>query len=353
MKFICLLLIVSCLFSKTEAQKDSLNQRFVEDKWGRFVIALPRKYDLPVAELKVSGFEVVDFRPDTSRLGFWADGGYRKQFLFKTTTSKAISTFLNNVYADPGNARSILIIIKKLWLYDSIFMKMPLAPKGQATKGRIEFRLEAFLKTKDGFLPFTYLDTIVKSPASVIAVADIKMPILLLRLMDKIATTDVVAVISRKNYFLFHQLDSLNKMKYAYPMDTATVFKKGVYASVSEFRNNQPSILDYEIQKDNNSNLLLYLKDETGKSYFSRKMWGYCDGQNRFAMMDGNLFPVLTIHHSFYIWGSKEYRVTGKSIPIIMPIVPGVGIIGLEPVTQSAKRRLNLFNLDVYSGEIY
>ena len=45
-----------------------------------------------------------------------------------------------------------------------------------------------------------------------------------------------------------------------------------------EFRNNQPSITNYDVQT-NGTGFQLYLKDETGKSYYSRKMWGFCNGE--------------------------------------------------------------------------
>jgi hypothetical protein len=63
-------------------------------------------------------------------------------------------------------------------------------------------------------------------------------------------------------------------------MDTALVLKKGVYANVDEFRNNQPSIFNYDIQPDENGLSQLYLKDETGKPYFPGRCGGIAMGNN-------------------------------------------------------------------------
>ena len=101
----------------------------------------------------------------------------------------------------------------------------------------------------------------------------------------------------------------------------------------------------------------MYLKDAEGKTYFSRTMWGFCDGKYSYAMMDGNLFPILQVSHSFYVWGSKEFQRTSMIVPFATPLIaiPGgaMAVYGLTSVSESAKRKLRLFTLDVYSGEIY
>lgn len=135
-------------------------------------------------------------------------------------------------------------------------------------------------------------------------------------------------------------------------MDTATVLRKGIYASIHEFRNNQPSVFNYQVEPDVNGLLQLYLKDAAGQLYFSRKMWGYCDGQQCYVMMNGNLFPIIPVHHAFYVWGSKGFRLKNSAVPYLVTL-PTVVFYGAATVSITAVRQLHFFNLDVYSGDIY
>jgi hypothetical protein len=345
MKFLTLSIIIICLMGQATAQTDSLHKAFLDDKCGKVHLHLMPKAKKSKTPPYFSNFEVVDFRPDTSRIGLWTANKTRRELLFNSTASNTLATYLNTCYTDPSATQSFLILIKKLWLYDTI----KVYGKGV---GRIHFRVEIFLKTKEGLAPYTYLDTLITSHISVLDMGGFKLAALMAVLVNKISSTDEAAVGKRRRLYSFQQLDSMNNKRFSYPMDTATILNPGVYASIEEFRNNQPSILNYEIQPDENGLMQLYLKDEQGKSYFSRKMWGYCDGKNCYVMMNGNLFPVLFIDHAFYVWGSKEFRRKTKQIPIILPFPPAI-MFGTMTVSETAVRQMSIFTLDPYAGDIY
>ena len=104
------------------------------------------------------------------------------------------------------------------------------------------------------------------------------------------------------------QIDSFNRANFDYPMDTATSFAKGVYATAEDFWKNAPSITNYSIDTDKSGHSELNIPDATGKMYYTHTVWGFCDGAQRYAMMDGNLFPIFLVGHQFYVLGSKEYH---------------------------------------------
>jgi hypothetical protein len=350
MKFLLPLALSCCLYLPSNAQNDSLCQAFIKKYCGQSHVSLSPKWVTSDEKLppSFSQFEVVDFRPDTSRLGFWGIDKQRREFVFHEPVPQTISSFLNH-YTHPAGTKSFLIIIKKLWLHDNaIPVKLPRQP---LERGKIEFRGEAFLKTPHGYLPYTYLDTVVTSAYSVKDMVIFRLPNVFYDLLRKIAAANEENLTKRNVVYSLGQLDSLNKKQFDFRMDTATVLKPGVYASVEEFRNNQPSILNYDIRPDENGLTQLYLKDETGNSYFSRKMWGYCDGYQCYAMMDGNLFPILSVHHSFYVFGSKQYDRKSNIVPILI-FIPGLGILGAMPISETAIRRLNFFSIDPYTGKI-
>jgi hypothetical protein len=180
--------------------------------------------------------------------------------------------------------------------------------------------------------------------------ARFRMTKLFIDFINKIATADNELAQKRKA-FTYQQLDSLNKLRFDYPMDTARVLRKGVYASVEEFRNNQPSILNYEIVADGKGPQL-YLKDEKGNSYYSRKMWGYCDGQLCYAMLDGNLCPIFPVDHSFYVFGSTDNEVKAKNNSLGRILLYSYSY-GTIYVPASGRYNMYFYAIDPYSGKVY
>jgi hypothetical protein len=80
--------------------------------------------------------------------------------------------------------------------------------------GSIEFRGEAFLKTSQGYQPFTYLDTVIKSPSSVRNMAIFRLPDVFFNFIHKIATMNEAIVLKRNVSYTFQVLDSLNKERF-------------------------------------------------------------------------------------------------------------------------------------------
>jgi hypothetical protein len=135
-------------------------------------------------------------------------------------------------------------------------------------------------------------------------------------------------------------------------MDTATTLVKGVYANVEEFRNNQPSIAQYEIAKDKGAELALSTPDGNGHFVYTHTAWGFCDGNQVFVMMDGNVFPVVRGHHQFYVLGSREYRNNKIWVPFLVPLGPAAAVYGITDVHDNVVRSLRLFRLNVRSGRV-
>jgi hypothetical protein len=351
MKRIPLLLVLACLLLAAKAQKPAQGRQFLIDKCQPFYIGSLKMDKGKRANSAIRQVEVVDFRPDTSRIGFLTQNRRWKDARFRAGLRQELDGYLNQVYAHPAGTQSLLIIIKKCWLFDTVMARPDLAMIKKAGKGKIVFRAEAFLKTGAGYAPYAYHDTVITSTASAFDIIYWRLPALLDVLMNKVSEVEEAAVLRRSRYLSFRTLDSLNKRRFAFPMDTATVLRKGVYASLEEFRNNQPSILQYAVERNAEGHMDLFLKDEEGKPYFSRKMWGYCDGEHCYVMMDGSLFPILPVDHAWYVLGSREYKRVQTSVPILL-LVPGAWLFSMEPVAETAVRKLSVFQLDAHTGQI-
>jgi hypothetical protein len=146
-----------------------------------------------------------------------------------------------------------------------------------------------------------------------------------------------------------------NQSGFELPIYTDSILVRGVYKNFEEFKNNAPSIAGYEIRVDRGS-LVLYIKEGGGESYYSHKVWGYCDGKNAFMLLDGDLYPVWKEQKSFYLLGSKEKVVSSTRIPIIIP----AGQLGYSIVSSEAMKKgklpltnLRIFSLDMKTGRIF
>ena len=81
-------------------------------------------------------------------------------------------------------------------------------------------------------------------------------------------------------------------------------------------RKSHPTVNNYSVEQEGET-LSLYLKDEEGKTYFTRKVWEYCDGQTSYLMINGNLYPVIRLQNAYYVFGAKHYTIKTTRIPII------------------------------------
>ncbi|MDO6432251.1 hypothetical protein Q4E93_16740 [Flavitalea sp. BT771] len=355
MRYFALLFLFLCIITVTQAQKDSICQIVIKKNYGSAFIQLPLKrknYNFPPV---FNSIQVVDCRQDTSRLGLATRGLPKGQILFHTTAADEISTFLSLNFTDPKGDRSLLVAIKDLWLYDDVDSTIEESFKKTIytrPQGNLVFRCEAYLQVGEGYLPLTYLDTVLASTLhKSLGMGEAKLPDLLAIFMNKVASVDVDAISKRRRVISYNAIDSFSRTRYNYPMDTAITLKKGVYANVDEFLNNQPSIAEYEIVKNPNAEMELRIRDENGTFYYTHKMWGFCDGRYCYVMMDGTLFPILPVQHTFYVLGSKAYKAKKVHIPLFIAF-PGAYLYGFDTASETIIKKLTLFRLDVRSGEI-
>lgn len=355
MKCFILSVLLICIAMTVLAQKDSICQAFIKKRYGSTYIQLPEKRKNDSAPPVFSDIRVIDCRQDTTRLGLSTRGFYRGQILFRTTAADAMTTYFQEHFTNPKGPRSLLVVIKDLWLFDdkdSTVIESFRTNVYTRSQGNIAFRYEAYLRTGEGYIPLTYLDTLGSSTAhSAVGMGQSVLPELLFLFMNKVAALDLDAISKKRKTITYHAIDSFSQTRYNYPMDTVTMPRKGVYASIDEFLDNQPSISDFETVKNGNAEMELHIRDSDGKLYYTHKMWGFSDGKHCYVMMDGTLFPILPIQHQFYVYGSKNYRMKKAPIPVYIPF-PGGVLYGSATANLGVVKDLSLFRLDTRSGAI-
>jgi hypothetical protein len=81
-------------------------------------------------------------------------------------------------------------------------------------------------------------------------------------------------------------------------------------------------------------------------------MWGYCDGQQCYAMMDGNLCPIFSVGNSFYVFGSTDNEVKAKNNSFGRMLLYSYSY-GTVYVPASGNYKMFFYAIDPFSGKIY
>ncbi len=354
MKHIALSCILLFVLSTVHAQKDSIYQAFINKKYGTSYIQLSERQQHQAPAL-FHEIQVVDSRRDTSRLGLSTVGLFKTQLRFQAPVGKTIASFLNRNFTNPKEGRSLLVVIKDLWLFDDRdttleenFRKEP----GTRRKGNMECRLEAYQQMAGEYLPVTYIDTILSShDFNAPDMGELILPRLLTSFMEKVSGADMESLGKRRRLLPYNTIDSFNRSRYNYAMDTALVWKKGVYRNVDEFLNNNPSITDYKVERTKMKESSLYVREGNGEYIYTRDVWGYCDGDSYFAMMDGSLFQIFPVQHSFYSLGSKAYSHLPRLRALDYLSGTSALVYGSMRTNETITKKLALFRLDIRSGE--
>ncbi len=89
-----------------------------------------------------------------------------------------------------------------------------------------------------------------------------------------------------------NELISRAQQVYNIPAIKDSIYKRGVYSTFEEFKNNSPSIANTIIKVDNKGSAILYqqLADSTSKEITSA--WGICMAGEQYAYAEGQLIPI-------------------------------------------------------------
>ena len=313
-------------------------------------------------------FEVLDERPDTARIGVHVDrhnlGGARtRQLIFEHPASGEIAAYLDARFAHPGEAYAALVVIRTLWLSDANNMSEDMVqdPDKYHERRKIRLKAEVYAEKDGQYIPIFRFDSVQVALKGSYTRFGGDLSDLLEELADsasrllaqkggggrKISRTDII---------------QFNQSRFDAPVCRDSTLVKGVYTSFKEFKDNVPSIKEYELKKEKD-NLILYVKEAGGHSYYSHNAWGYCDGKFVYIMKDGVLVPAWKEGKAWYLYGRVHIinpKKEGGAYTPIGPsasssITPGVSVSTTMAVRTngSGSTQRHIFTVDMDSGNLY
>jgi hypothetical protein len=334
-------------------------------------------------------FDVIDQRTDTARIGIHTfvptiGRSHNNQLVFPRPAAAEVAAFLNKNFAAPGAHWSALVILRNLWLSDANYLKEDKVKDDQILDQKTHIRLKAeiYACNDSVYIPILRFDTLqtyknnnqYNNWSSYYSLWEYDLTAVLSEMADSISALAQARV---ENGRRLHREDILqfNQSRFDPAITASNVLAAGVYASFQEFRDNTPSVQNFEVQQQKGDRVL-YLKDAGGSLQYSHDAWGYCDGKTIFIMRDGKLYPLWKEGKAFYFFSQayKEYNlpnppatwpgaprydpqypVTAADVLLSGPPPPGTTQPNLSQpwVTKTARNRQRIYTLDMDSGSVY
>ncbi|MEQ1797996.1 MAG: hypothetical protein ABL872_08585 [Lacibacter sp.] len=277
----------------------------------------------------------------------------------KKGTATATRNFIQEaVKFDETSGNELVMIIRKLWLSKEIgnntFNDKDQQEKDPFLPGLLT-RFEFYVKNGDQFSVLYRFDSSLISTKKKMDEAEL-IETALYESLKKIQTINVDQKIKTGTRLSWGKIDSFSRQLHYLPVFSAEQLKKGIFRSYSEFKNNNPSIKNYELRNGQLGDLLI-AKDEQGIEYPIRKIWGFSDGQTVYIKSADNFFPIYFFNNTVYTRAAKSAkRSSGREAKIIsyillpMPIAEGLDRTG---AFEHYGITLQFYQLDIETGELY
>jgi hypothetical protein len=380
LSLLCFLFLSDLLCDRVSAQPADDSSTLVNTKLKASVSALKRTTILlhtspgnAVYPGQFNHFEVIDERVDTARIGVRARTGlfshnHDRQLVFVRPAATEIAGYLDVHFGRQEAPFTALLVLRTLWLSDANYTKEDLHqdPEKKSDKFQIRLKAEIYAGKDSLFTPIFRYDTLLTGKAPDYTFLQSSLEADLSNLFDDLADSASL-VAGRKTAngrkVTREQIREFNQSRFSLPMDSVKVYAAGVYATFEEFRNNAPSIHDFEI-KTEGKETLLYIKDATGTSSYSHDAWGYSDGTSLYIMKNGILWPTWKEGRAIYFYG-PAYKISPN--PAADPYYPGTpgftspggamfrGTPGyyVPPSSTIEKEVKCIYTVDMDTGELY
>ncbi len=253
---------------------------------------------------------------------------HARQLVLHRSAAAEIGDYLNTNYAKPNAPYTALIVLRNLWLSDANYLREDMIKDPGRLHERTHIRLKAeiYAQIDSQFLPILRFDTLQiyshdnpYTGISYYSAWDRDLTGILDDMADS-ASRLTISFNGDRRLVSRQDIQDYNHSRFSAHQRLRRL-TPGVYTSFDEFRNNAPSIRDFEIKLEKKERVL-YIREQ-GRSYYSHNAWGYCDGKNIFVMRDGVLCHAWREGKAFYFLGGANKEIT------VPPMLMGIGKPGI------------------------
>ena len=329
--------------------------------------------------------QVIDARDDTVAVGFYSVSRQEAvKYMIKAGASgrKDNTDAWSKVYHYPPSLKEgltswmyeylqcrssdsvrnkLLVVVKKLWLSfqaeKARFDNTNISSAIDGWDAGVLCKMEFYLERDSVFYPLYRIDSVFTFKDLLYDYAGIRfvdngpifLTITLRSSLDKLYGVQPEEITRKRRKLTFAEIQQEYSRKKDMPLLHASVLNRGVYASYDEFKNNAPSLKEYEL-KSGSMGDILFVK-EGAQEYPTRNVWGYCDGSSIFINSGDKYSKLIRQANTFYFYGIKEIARRSK-----------IRFMKASPLNYAAnsgekksvyKKNLKYVMLDMESGEVY
>ncbi len=262
----------------------------------------------------VHAFMVVDARPDTVPIGFMQKHPLNHAFIeLNKSVRQETENFINDYFqfSKTDSTGIVVMILKKMWLTDELdiieddFLNDKKKGRGREYTSGIKMKAEFYYKKEADYYPLYRYDSVFTDSFSVTVNGPYYIHDAIISSLSKLSSIDnKLSDLRNKRKLSWEEIRQHKDDDFNIPVLKDTNLRRGVYATFDEFKNNNPSEINFEVRTERMSDIL-YIKQPDGKEFVARDNWGYCDGHKIFIRSSVNFFTLQRVGNAFYIYGSK------------------------------------------------
>jgi hypothetical protein len=249
-----------------------------------------------------ASFQVKDVRFDTSYIGvmvgnsnFGLSANFKKVQL-QDGVAGSFNRFLNDTttYVFKQPSPRIICYLKQLRLTQQDSLVKEIGSKRLYNNLNVE--IEAYLEVDNRLYPAIRFDSI----ATEFTESNKQFEILenMLEAFAKKAASIDLAKIEKRNAYGIADVEKKYNQRFNKPILVAVTLKLGVYKTIEEFINNNPSLEHYEFKKDSKATIL-YTKEANNEWLPTREVFGFCDGVTAWINVNNVFHPLIKQGNTF------------------------------------------------------
>jgi hypothetical protein len=306
----------------------------------------------------INRLAIFDWRDDTTSIGYCFSGMPKrtKRMVFDTAAGIVIKDwFCSYLNVGPQNkwGDQLVIILKKLRLSNEANLRVfENGHQGQAQNGwdeGVSLKIEFYLNKNEVYYPLYRYDSVLSIVGKLPGDAASFLSKAFESASNKLFTLKLNEIPASIRQLTLHDIAKKASKERSVPILIETAYRKGVYKTFDEFRNNAPSVTDFEYKKGKFGDMLYVREGDT--EYPDRTAWGFCNGKNIFINSSDLFSELIREGNTFYFKGIKS--VTRKARHNMMK----TSMLNLATNTGEKRTSYSIDNryyqVDMETGEVY